>query len=589
MKIFVVSDGPQHESGYSRVGRSLCRRMALDGHDVYCYSPGGMAGGEYVWHELDEDGRSKVHWRVMGACFNDDRAGTEGLKPWLEEYGPDLIVTLLDPCTLEAYGHTAAPTWMWAPIDSWPVNDHEMGILHRAEKVICPSAWGAEQLAIQGIEAEHVPYGIETSELFFDEEGRARFRAYLGIPESVYLVGLVGVHYEIPDRKGYPYAFEAIGRLYEAHPNVKAYVQTELRSGERGFLDLRGVRKSMKLDDVIAFSKPSGPRYLSNYELRTMLCGFDVLLQASMCEGFGLPVVEAQACGTPVVINRATSLTELMGPRGCGANPAASMFYQDGTQIAIPDVNGLAQGLEIMYQEWAGGGRLEQVRDSAWARATFDWDMLYARWWRPALEAFERDRPEPLLLDGLKPRLVLGCATHPHEGATNHDRTKHHEYVDVAWDLETFPWPWEDGEWALVDMGDVIEHLGCELRLVMDELWRILAPGGKLLISTVQEGSWQHTMDPTHKRGFTYDSFDYWDPSTTFGREYGQAYTDRPWKIRKKGSTRDTGELLFVLEKIAPIRANGHKVATLTEDVDWPEPSAKASPGRRPFRLPGAS
>jgi glycosyltransferase involved in cell wall biosynthesis len=48
-------------------------------------------------------------------------------------------------------------------------------------------------------------------------------------------------------------------------------------------------------------------------ELRDLYCGATALFFPSAYEGFGLPILEAMACGTPVVTTRASSLPEVGG------------------------------------------------------------------------------------------------------------------------------------------------------------------------------------------------------------------------------------------------------------------------------------
>ena len=40
--------------------------------------------------------------------------------------------------------------------------------------------------------------------------------------------------------------------------------------------------------------------------------------------------------------------------------------------------------------------------------------------------------------------LQLGCGIRPIEGAINHDKEKHSDFVDVVWDLNEMPWCWQN-------------------------------------------------------------------------------------------------------------------------------------------------
>lgn len=532
----IAADTMQHSTGYSNVARSLAWRLVRDGHTVAVFGAGGFANGQFTYRYRGYE------WECLAGCFHDARGGDDAYPYWRDWFQPDLIIALLDPCVLEVYGLDNIPTIFWCPIDSSPVNVQEAGILGRADILLVPSKWGQDQLKQVGLQAQYVPYGFEPDEIYFDFAAREKFRDSLGINDDTFLIGMIGVHYQIPDRKGYPYAFETIGNLSRMHDNIKAYIQTELKTGEDHYLDLRGVRDTMGLGNIIGFSRSLGPRYLTTEEMRGLISGFDVLLQSSMSEGFCIPAMELQAVGTPVVLNYATALVDLVGPLAVAAQPAGGMIGPDGGMISIPDVNGLTEGLELVYQEWAND---KLMRNNKWAYDNYNWDMLYDRYWRPILNNI----PKPLNISSLKDKLVLGCGGKPKENAVNLDLTKHHDYVDVAHDLNNFPYPFEDNQFNLIECEDVLEHLKCNVIDYMNECHRILRSEGYMLIVTVESGSWQERTDPTHERGFTLNSFDYFSDQTVLGNDYGTSYTDRRWKIIKKGMT-PAGELLFLMQVI---------------------------------------
>ncbi len=66
------------------------------------------------------------------------------------------------------------------------------------------------------------------------------------------------------------------------------------------------------------------------------------MVYPSTFEGFGLPVLEAMACGTPVVASSAASLPEVVGGAGLLFDPmdTAEMAAQIRRVIGDPDLQG---------------------------------------------------------------------------------------------------------------------------------------------------------------------------------------------------------------------------------------------------------
>jgi glycosyltransferase involved in cell wall biosynthesis len=63
------------------------------------------------------------------------------------------------------------------------------------------------------------------------------------------------------------------------------------------------------------------PGFIPDSDLNTLYSAAESFAFPSHYEGFGLPVLEAMACGTPVVASRASSLPEVVGDAGMQVDP----------------------------------------------------------------------------------------------------------------------------------------------------------------------------------------------------------------------------------------------------------------------------
>lgn len=129
--------------------------------------------------------------------------------------------------------------------------------------------------------------------------------------------------------------------------------------------------------------------------------------------------------------------------------------------------------------------------------------------------------------------LNVGAGNKIVPGAVNHDRIQHRPEIDVAWDLNELPWPWEDNRFDFIAACAVLEHLRITLVDSMNECWRILRPGGHLHVKVPY---WHHEnsyQDPTHYWRYTLGTFDLFDPSTKYGHDYA-FYTGRKWMLVRR-------------------------------------------------------
>lgn len=127
--------------------------------------------------------------------------------------------------------------------------------------------------------------------------------------------------------------------------------------------------------------------------------------------------------------------------------------------------------------------------------------------------------------------LVLGCGELKHPGAVHVD-VRGNVGADVVWDLNERPWPFKSGEFGEVLAEDVLEHLDEPLPTI-EEAHRVMATGASLCITTPHYSHPNSWHDPTHKWHFTEKSFDYFDPTTEWGRKY-HYYTHAKFRIEER-------------------------------------------------------
>ena len=100
--------------------------------------------------------------------------------------------------------------------------------------------------------------------------------------------------------------------------------------------------------------------FVDNEQLTILYSLATALLLPSHYEGFGLPVLEAMACGCPVVVSDISSLTEISGP---------------SIRVLSKDIQSIASGiLSVLTMSKA---KRNQVRDAGYTWASqYTWEKV---------------------------------------------------------------------------------------------------------------------------------------------------------------------------------------------------------------------
>ena len=293
-----------------------------------------------------------------------------------------LVLSLVDVFVLEP------PVWRelnaaaWVPVDHDPAPPAVLGFFASTGAVpIAMSRFGQERL--RDFDPLYVPHGVATD--VYRPRPRAEGRAAAGVPRDAFAVGIVAVNKGAPSRKSLAEMVEAFAIFRARHDDAVLYLHTEIQGLHQG-THLPSLFDELGLDEASVLVVDQG-RYLhypfTPEEMAATYSSLDVLLNASMGEGFGLTVLEAQACGVPAIVTDFTSMTEVCG---AGWKVGYERHWTDqASWQARPRVEELVESLEACYRLDEASRRELSTRAREHALG-YDADAVLTEHWLPALD-----------------------------------------------------------------------------------------------------------------------------------------------------------------------------------------------------------
>ncbi len=236
--------------------------------------------------------------------------------------------------------------------------------VHRAQRVIAVSGHTRNDLVRHfGLRAERVTVIPNAADARFrptdDSNAISRFKDAHGLPDHFIL--FVGT---LEPRKNLRRLIEAFASLAADHRETKLVIV-----GAAGWLtsDLAPLVQTRGLSNRIIFTG-----YVPDDELPLWYQAATIFCYPSLYEGFGLPVLEAMACGTPVITARTSSLPELTGDAALLVDPTAVTELTDALKTVLADGSrrhamsqaGLARARSFSWERTAAA-TLAVIRDAA--------------------------------------------------------------------------------------------------------------------------------------------------------------------------------------------------------------------------------
>jgi FkbM family methyltransferase len=304
----------------------------------------------------------------------------------------DICISLCDGWVMDPGLLAGMNTAHWVPVDCTPLSQLDKVRLAWNTQLIAMSHFGREQLNEARLDAMYVPHGVDTK-VFSPPADRAALRDRMEISPDTFIIGILAANKD-QVRKAFPEQLLAFSRFHKLHPDSLLAIHTavEQPTGHR----IHRMAEQLGISDQVL--TPDQHAYVAGLHTQAMLAewygALDLLSNCSYGEGFGLPVIEAQACGTPVVVTDASAMPQLCGS---GWKVKGEPYWAGGHEAwwVRPSVAGIVRAYEQAWQA-RETGRVPALRAKARQFALrYDADAVLAKYWVPALKSLEEHLSDP--------------------------------------------------------------------------------------------------------------------------------------------------------------------------------------------------
>ncbi len=379
-----ASNVPWAATGYGSQTAQVTRRMRDDGHSIAIAANYGLEAAGLEWEGMWVYPRGLAPYSddVLRAYSQDWTARHPAQKP--------VVFTLYD---VWVYGKNESlplipRIYSWVPIDHQPCPPEVLAWCKRDNVTpIAMSKFGKQMLEDEDIECEYAPHAIESvyapTRMVDTPDGDVDPRLLMGVDKDAFVVMMNSANKgHAPVRKAFGEAFLAFSIFASKHPDAVLYIHAEERNAMGG-IDLPALARACSI-------KPEQLRFVNQFAYRqsipeTTLAALyttsDVLLAPSRGEGFGIPVVEAQACGTRVITSSWTAQPELTAEDSWSVGGQPEWDPMQGSWFFQPNIAEIVSALDKAYA--APRGTSSVAVDFAKA---YQADAVYAEHWRPILE-----------------------------------------------------------------------------------------------------------------------------------------------------------------------------------------------------------
>jgi glycosyltransferase involved in cell wall biosynthesis len=353
-------------------------RLKAAGYELSILAYYGHQGSPIDWNGIPIYGGSGGH-----------PFGQDIMRAHAENFHADIIISNMDAWVVEPKLMFEKKWIAWFPVDSDPCPPLVIEKVKQAFHRIVWTEHAKKSVDAAGLDYDYIPYGVDLD--IFAPGDKIAAKTTANFPLDKFIVGMVAMNKGYPPRKAFYQNIEAFKKFHDKHPDSLLYIHTLDGSRPNGeAIDLVGYCKSLDLkmsEDVRFADQYSYAIGYPEQAMNTLYNSMDVHLLVSMGEGFGMPQLEAQACGVPVICGDWTAMSELcFSGWKVDKKDADRLWTLQNSYQYTPRVDAIVDKLEAAYQMRGNTDYSKRARAGA---QKYDINKIIQNNWIPTLKKIE--------------------------------------------------------------------------------------------------------------------------------------------------------------------------------------------------------
>lgn len=322
MRILWHSAVPTVNTGYGRCTREIAGRLHQMGHDIAVKPLGAISSGEIMWHgeeaTYDFDEPMKMY-------SSENAFGLGTVVRDFNDFDADFYFTHFDTWMGPARNsipNMDIPYGSYVIVDHYPAPNAVIQQVSNARRVVAMSEYAKQALRQKGMPSNVITHGVDTDqyrplqksdEMYPDEirvVGEDGEEKKIDVNDT-YIIGMVAANFG--DRKHIPAHMEAFKLFLEnVDDEALMYIHADANADEGWNLD--EVRQEIGIPrDNIIWPSPESYHSSDDDEMNAWYNAFDVFVNCSYGESWGLTITEAMSAETPCIVTNFSSMPEQIG------------------------------------------------------------------------------------------------------------------------------------------------------------------------------------------------------------------------------------------------------------------------------------